>query len=97
LGEKEANLALEYAKNRSGAEDRLRNLTRLLNMCRTEAEVRTKDILPSIIGLTRQLPVKNPNGSLNVQNFDFKLFVSKIVDEFGLGKCAPSKENYLRH
>jgi Mor family transcriptional regulator len=97
LGEKEANLALEYAKNRLGAEDRLRNLTRLLNMCRTEAEVRSKDVLPSIIGLARQLPFEDSDGMLNIQNFDFKLFVSKIVDEFGLDKCAPSKDNYLRH
>jgi hypothetical protein len=91
LGLKEANLALEYAKNRSETEDRLRNLTRLLNLFRVEAKVRTKDVLPSLIGLARQLPAHDSNGSLNVQNLDFKILVSRIVDEFGLDKCAPSK------
>ena len=80
LGLKEANLALEYAKNRSEAEDHLRNLTGLLNLFRTVAKVRTDDVLASIIGLARQLPAHDSNGSLNVQNLEFKILVSKIVD-----------------
>lgn len=93
LGLKEANLALEYAKNRSEAEDCLRNLTGLLNLFRTVAKVRTKDVLASIIGLARQLPAHDSNGSLNVQNLEIKILVSKIVDECGLDVCAPSKAN----
>jgi DNA-binding MarR family transcriptional regulator len=94
LGLKEANLALEYAKNKSEAEDRLRNLARWLNLFRTEAKIRFKDALPSIIGLARQLPLNDSNGRLNVQNFAFKIFVSEIVEEFGSDKCAPSINKY---
>lgn len=91
LGLREANLALEYAKNKSEAEDRLRNLARWLNLFRTEAKMRFKDALPSIIRLARQLPLNDSNGHPNVQNFAFKIFVSEIVEEFGSDKCASSK------
>ena len=94
LGIKEANLALEYAMNRSEAEDRLRNLIKLLNLVRTEAEER-KDGLLSIIKFARQLPFADSDGMINVQNFSFKLFVTKIVDEFSLDKSSPSKQNYV--
>jgi hypothetical protein len=91
LSLKEADLALKYAKNESGAEDRLRYLAKLLAMPRAEVKMCSNNVLPSMVEFAQQLPSEDSDGHPNVQNIAFRMFVCKIVEELGLDKCAPSK------
>jgi hypothetical protein len=84
LSSNDVYLAIEYAKNRSKAEVDLQMLSRSIIALQIEERTSVRKALPSMIQLARRLPVTDPDGSLLPQNLEFKMSVSKVVDELGL-------------